>query len=71
MSDRDCLGYLADHGLPFQPHWFDDASEAALWLRHLRNLERGLGELSLGADARELSSVIGLLERRVNGAQDS
>lgn len=64
LSERDCLGYLADHGLPFQPHWFDDASEPSLWLRHLRNLQRSCSKLSLAADARALAGVIGVLERR-------
>lgn len=67
LSERDCLGYLADHGLPFQPHWFDDAQDSALWLRHLRNLERGCAKLELAADARALAGVIGVLERRLAG----
>ncbi len=67
LNERDCLGYLADHGLPFQPHWFDDASEAALWLRHLRNLQRAFVELGLGADARELRPVVSVLEQRLVG----
>lgn len=64
ISERDCLGYLADHGLPFQPHWFDDADDATLWLRHLRNLERAYRKLGLDADAGQLTSVIGVLEQR-------
>jgi len=68
LSERDCLGYLADHGLPFQPHWFDDASDAALWLRHLRNLERGFRKLDLEVDAREIRRVIDVLESRLSGA---
>ncbi len=67
LSERDCLGYLADHGLPFQPHWFDDASEAALWLRHLRNLQRAFTDLGLSADARELRPVVSVLEQRLAG----
>lgn len=69
LSDRDCLGYLADHGLPFHPHWFDDANEGALWLRHLRNLERSLRKLGLDADARELRPVMRVLERRTASAK--
>jgi regulator of sirC expression with transglutaminase-like and TPR domain len=69
VSERECLSYLAEHGLPFQPHWFDDASDAALWLRHLRNLERGYAKLALDADARELAPVISVLEQRLIGPQ--
>lgn len=69
LSERECLSYLAEHGLPFEPHWFDDASDAGLWLRHLRNLERGYAKLSLDADARELAPVISVLEQRIVGPQ--
>jgi len=67
LSERDCLGYLADHGLPFQPHWFNDAGEPALWLRHLRNLSRGYAELGLHAEVRDLARVIRALELRLPG----
>lgn len=38
LSERDCLRYLAEHRLAFNPRWLDDASDELLFERQLRNL---------------------------------
>ena len=38
LSERDCLRYLAESRLSFNPRWLDDATDAALFERQLRNL---------------------------------
>lgn len=38
LSERDCLRYLAESRLAFNPRWLDDVSDATLFERQLRNL---------------------------------
>ena len=57
LSDRDCLQYLAQHGLPFEPRWFDDASDLAIFGRHVGNLRQSYSQRGLEREVRLLASV--------------
>jgi len=57
LSDRDCLQYLAQHGLPFEPRWFDDASDLAIFGRHVGNLPQSYSQRGLEREVRLLASV--------------
>lgn len=54
LSERDCLRYLAESRLSFNPRWLDDATDATLFERQLRNLCVSYRRRRL---ARELSLV--------------
>lgn len=65
LSDRDCLGYLAQHGLPFEPRWFDDASDLAIWARHVQNLRNSYRQRGLEREVRLLGLVSRALALRL------
>ncbi|MCC7013254.1 MAG: transglutaminase family protein [Planctomycetes bacterium] len=66
LSERDCLEYLAQHGLPFQPRWFDDTAEVPLWTRHVHNLRKSYRRRGLEREVRWLDLLIVALERRTS-----
>jgi len=66
LSERECLGYLAEYGLPFQPRWFDDADAGALWVRQIHNLHKSFGRRALDSQARALEPLLGVLARRAD-----
>lgn len=63
LSERDCLQYLAEHHLPFHPRWFDDSTDATLWVRHLRNLQASYRARGLVREVELLASVVAARER--------
>jgi regulator of sirC expression with transglutaminase-like and TPR domain len=65
LTDRDCLGYLAQHGLPFEPRWFDDASDLAIWARHVHNLRNSYRQRGLDREVRLLGLVSRALALRL------
>lgn len=66
ITERECLGYLAEYGLPFQPRWFDDADAGALWVRQIHNLHKSFGRRALDSQARALEPLLGVLARRAD-----
>ena len=64
LSDRDCLQYLAQHGLPFEPRWFDDASDLAILGRHIGNLHHSYRQRGLEREVRLLASVARAIAQR-------
>jgi regulator of sirC expression with transglutaminase-like and TPR domain len=69
LSDRDCLQYLAEHGLPFHPRWFDDTSDATLWTRHVRNLANSYRRRGLEREVELLEIVIAVREQIAGNAR--
>jgi regulator of sirC expression with transglutaminase-like and TPR domain len=67
LSERECLGYLARHGLPFEPRWFDDGADDALWLRQLHNLAQAHRRRGGEPEVRALAPLISALGRRMSG----
>lgn len=63
LSERDCLTYLAEHGLPFRAEWFADAPDAALFARQVRNLIESYRQRALAYEVRLLGWVLRTLER--------
>jgi regulator of sirC expression with transglutaminase-like and TPR domain len=63
LSERDCLKYLAEHHLPFHPRWFDDSTDATLWVRHVRNLQASYARRGLAREVELLGAVLAARER--------
>ena len=64
ISERDCLGYLARHGLPFRPEWFADADDSELFERQVRNLRASYAERGLAREVALLDLVLEAAGRR-------
>lgn len=62
-SHRECLEYLAQHGLSYQAAWFRDADDAAMLQRHVLNLKGSLLRRGRRREARRLDRVALALER--------
>ena len=54
-TESECLQYLAQHGLSFQPAWFKDAHDGSMFARHVANLRASWR-------ARGLAREVGLLD---------
>jgi len=65
LSQRDCMKYLADYGLPFNPRWFDDADDASMLRRQVANLANSLRRRGLGREVELLARVARALEARL------
>ena len=61
LSERDCLRYLAESRLTFDPRWLDDASDAKLFERQLRNLCVGYRRLGRGRELAQAGRVLAAL----------
>jgi regulator of sirC expression with transglutaminase-like and TPR domain len=68
LSQRDCMKYLADYGLPFNPRWFDDADDASMLRRQVANLANSLRRRSLAREVELLERVGRALEARLVAA---
>ncbi len=66
LTERECLSYLADHGLPFHPRWFDDTDDLTLWTRHVHNLSTSYESRALHGEVRQLRGLISVLEQRMS-----
>lgn len=66
LTERDCLHYLAQHGLAFQPRWFDDTPDLPLWARHVQNLRTSYARRGLEFEVRLLERLTSTLERRTS-----
>lgn len=64
LSEGQCLSYLSEHKLPYRPEWFEAASDAALFERHVCNLARSCQGRGRGGEARELNKVLAALTHR-------
>jgi regulator of sirC expression with transglutaminase-like and TPR domain len=64
-SHKDCLEYLAQHGLAFEPAWFRDADDAALLRRQIQNLARSAEKRGLRREARDLGLVLRAAQAQV------
>ncbi len=62
-SRSDCLEYLRECNLVPQPAWFEDAEDASMFLRHVRNLVNSYSLRGLKGRARELLRVAEILDR--------
>ena len=69
VSERECLQYLADHGLPFAPRWFDDTDDLTLWTRQVHNLRTGYERRGLELQARRLGVLADYLKLRLGAPQ--
>jgi len=69
LSDRDCLQYLAQHGLPFEPRWFVDATDRALLGRHVGNLHHSYRQRGLEREVRLLECVARAIAQRTQGEE--
>jgi regulator of sirC expression with transglutaminase-like and TPR domain len=71
-SERECLEYLAQHGLAPQAAWFRDGDDAAMFLRHVMNLRGSYLRRRRGREAKRLERVVhALRERPVRAAAAS
>lgn len=64
LSERDCLAYLAERGLTFQPRWFQDASDLDMLERQLRNLVVSYRRRGLQREIQLLGRVLHALRGR-------
>ena len=62
LSERDCLRYLAESRLSFDPRWLDDASDATLFERQLRNLCVSYRRRQLGRELALVGRVLTALQ---------
>ena len=58
------MEYLAQHGLEFQPVWFQSAPDQDLLKRQLLNLRNSMARVGRVARARRLSRLLPLFEKR-------
>lgn len=58
LTEQQCLRYLADHGLPFDPVWFRDAAPQSMFRRHLLNLRGSYSRRGLGREVRLAEEVL-------------
>jgi regulator of sirC expression with transglutaminase-like and TPR domain len=68
LSERDCLAYLASRGLTFQPRWFQDASDADMLERQIRNLTASYRRRGLVREIGLLARVLTVLQSRRRAA---
>jgi len=59
----DCMRYLAQHGLVPRAEWFADASDSALFQRHLLNLLGSHQARGLTRETRELQAIVSAVNR--------
>ena len=64
----DCIHHLERHGLVPQPVWFQDATDAQLFQRHVRNLMSSMQSRSLRSRAQALAHLAGALARTEAGS---
>lgn len=65
----DCLRYLAQHGMTAQASWFRDATETALFQRHLLNLmasHQARGRTRLARRLHRIARLLGRARRAEN-----
>jgi len=67
LTERECLAYLAQHGLPFQPRWFDDAAGLPLWRRQVHNLREAYRQRGLESESALLEPLDLALARSASG----
>ena len=60
---QDCVNYLAKHGLVPRPQWFADASDTALFHRHLLNLMGSHQARGHAREGAELSAIVAGVNR--------
>jgi regulator of sirC expression with transglutaminase-like and TPR domain len=60
---QDCVNYLAKHGLVPRPQWFADASDAALFHRHILNLMGSYQARGHTREASELTAIVAGVNR--------
>ncbi|MCC6407609.1 MAG: transglutaminase family protein [Planctomycetes bacterium] len=65
-NERELLKFLAEHGLAFQPTWFRDADDRAMFTRQVANLKTAYTRRGMQQEAGMLDLVNAALER---GAQ--
>lgn len=68
LEERECLAYLAQHGLPFRSEWFADAPDRELFSRQLRNLIASYSERGLRREVRLLERVHAVFEQAAEAA---
>lgn len=66
-TERDCLKYLAERGLAFEPSWFRDADDASMLLRQTLNLCSSYRRRGLSREARLLGLTLSALRRSHGG----
>jgi regulator of sirC expression with transglutaminase-like and TPR domain len=67
-SHADCLEYLAQHGLSFEPAWFRGADDASMLRRQVLNLARSARKRGLKRDARDLGLVLRAADSQTRAA---
>ena len=65
LTQRGCMRYLAEHGLPFRGEFFTPASDTAMLLRHVTNLIHSCRGRDRAAEAADLELVLRALARRM------
>lgn len=63
-TERDCKRYLEQHNLVFQGDWSADATDRALFKRHIMNLLRSAQLRGLRREVHDLKLVVRVLEPR-------
>jgi regulator of sirC expression with transglutaminase-like and TPR domain len=66
----DLVRYLGEHGLVARPEWFHDASDAALFQRHVLNLMSSSQARGLRRESRELEHLAAAIGRARNGPHE-
>lgn len=66
LTERGCMRYLAQHGLPFRGEFFAEAPDAAMLMRHVANLVQSCRQRDRGAEAADLELVVRVLSYRVS-----
>ena len=70
LTQRGCMRYLAEHGLPFRDEFFEPASDTVMLLRHVRNLIHSCRGRDRAAEAADLELVLRALVRRLPGESE-
>jgi regulator of sirC expression with transglutaminase-like and TPR domain len=63
-TERELLRLLAANNLPFEPSWFRDADDAAMFQRQVSNLKNSYAQRGMRREVRGLELVLTVLERR-------
>ncbi|MEO0651123.1 MAG: transglutaminase family protein [Planctomycetota bacterium] len=61
---KECLGFLLERGLSPRAEWFADATDAALFQRHLINLANSHRQRGRATTARRLQDIAGIVAGR-------
>lgn len=69
LTETHCMRYLAQHGLPYRGEFFTDASDSAMFVRHVLNLINSCRLRGRLGEAGDLELVLRVLSKRAAAAR--